>query len=521
MHYIAFLTERGWVPYRDFGDMNMPGSFLVEIAAMHLFGAGALAWRCFDFTLLAAASAAFFVIAWPHPVGAGAMTSGTSKRAGSKLAGLFAASLFILVHGRDGLAQGGQRDLTMAVSLIAAAACLILILRRPAAWKAVPWLAAAFGLLSGIAVSIKPSVLPLSLAQLLFAVFALRSLAAPNGIPHQRISLRSAIVRCVAPAALAWLLVQAAVLAFLLREHALAAFLAGLHTIVPYYASLGHRPLGYILLHSISPLLPLVLLWLVMLAVGPPLHEWWRDWERNILLAGVLFGLVNCIVQARALPYYRYPLLAFLLPLMALDFTRVLATSRAVPQPIPLRARAAQALAVIALSVGGFFLAPQSAILIHRYRWWQTDFLTSLELNLDQLGGPELSGHIQCIDTNRGCGNVLYNLRLEPATGMLSDFLIFGSTDAPAVRETRAQFSRNLLAHPPQVIVVTSPLYLDTLDDYRKLDRWPAFASFLADRYILRTQWSPTRTERWWSREEAPAGYRIYVLRSNLQSSTP
>ena len=36
---------------------------------------------------------------------------------------------------------------------------------------------------------------------------------------------------------------------------------------------------------------------------------------------GVLFGLLNCILQQRALPYYRYPLLAFLLPLIALDLT--------------------------------------------------------------------------------------------------------------------------------------------------------------------------------------------------------
>jgi hypothetical protein len=62
IHYIAFLIERGWAPYRQLGDMNMPGSFLIELAAMHVFGMGSLAWRLFDFTLLAAASAAFFVV---------------------------------------------------------------------------------------------------------------------------------------------------------------------------------------------------------------------------------------------------------------------------------------------------------------------------------------------------------------------------------------------------------------------------------------------------------------------------
>jgi hypothetical protein len=176
---------------------------------------------------------------------------------------------------------------------------------------------------------------------------------------------------------------------------------------------------------------------------------------------------------------------------------------------------AARILAIAALVVGGFFLAPQSAILIHRYRWWETDFITSLEQNLGALGGHQLSGHIQCIDSVSGCGNVLYLMRLEPSTGLLSDFLLFGPDDVPIIRETRSQFSAALLRHPPQVIVVTSHLHLADLDKYQKLDRWPAFASFLADRYTLQTQWSPSRTARWWSREELPAGYRIYVLRPN------
>jgi hypothetical protein len=182
--------------------------------------------------------------------------------------------------------------------------------------------------------------------------------------------------------------------------------------------------------------------------------------------------------------------------------------------------RLTRILAIAALVVGGFFLAPQSAILIHRYRWQQTDLITSLQQNLDTLGGARLSRHIQCIDTNSGCGNVLYLMRLEPATGMLSDFFLFGpgfeGAQAPTVRRTRQQFSAAILANPPQVIVVTSRLYLagpGDYDNFAKLDRWPAFKAFLAGRYTLQTQWTPTRTERWWSREEYPAAYRIYTLR--------
>jgi hypothetical protein len=539
IHYIGFLIQRHWAPYRQLGDMNMPGSYLIEIAAMHLFGMGALAWRLFDFTLLGIATAAFFLLT--ANLG-GPSFPASSERVGS-LAALFASSLFILIHGRDGLSEGGQRDLTMAVCLLAATAFLFLAVRKRKLWPA-----AAFGLLSGIASTIKPTTLPLTLAQLALALYALNKIQGESVVPETVIpsGARSAksgvpgelarwggksrdprIFLLVISAALAYLAAPILALIFLVRERALAAFLAGFHGIIPYYASLGHRPLSFVLLHSISPLLPLVLLWLgILVLLRPQLH-----WERAALLAGVVFGLLNCVVQQRALPYYRYPLLVFLLPLMAIDFTRAL---RPDPNPSAVApfatalssrvgsVRAAKYLAALALAFAAFFLAPQSAVLIHRYRWWETDFISSLQQNLNALGGSSLSGHIQCIDSISGCGNVLYRMRLSPSTGVLSDFLLFGAASdrqppesIPIIRQTRAQFSAAILARPPQVIVVTSHLHMDGPDNFQKLSRWPAFAGFLATRYTLQTEWSPSRTARWWSREETPASYRIYVLRPN------
>lgn len=503
IHYIAFLIERGWSPYRQLGDMNMPGSFLVELAAMHIFGPGALAWRLFDFTLALAASAAYFAILRPANLPRGA------SRIFSWLAPIFASTLFFLIHTRDGLAQGGQRDLTMAVALVSATAFLIRSIRRDSRTAA-----AAFGLLSGLAVTIKPTAILLTGLQIVLAIRATRSSARPT----RRLPL--------APAALGWTVAPALSLGFLLREHALHAFLQGFHGIVPYYSSLGHRPLAYILQHSLSPVLPLVLLWLACLL----LHR--RTYPsadtilvRYILLSGVLFGVLNCILQQRALPYYRYSLLAFLLPLIALDIVEVSAPGRTQPissaqPPKSPRQQTAQILAVAALAFGSLFLAPQSAILIHRFRWQQTDMLDSLQHTLESLGGPALSGHIQCIDSVSGCNTVLYRMRLEPATGVLSDFLLFGNTTdreppeaIPVLRDTRIQFAAALTTHPPDVIVVTSHLHITGPDDFGKLSRWPWLSSWLDTHYTLATEWHPTRPERWWSREELPASYRIYTLR--------
>jgi hypothetical protein len=507
MHYMGWLIERGWAPYRDFSDMNMPGPYLIELAAMHLFGMGDVAWRLYDFTLMGAAGASFSVV-----------TRRTrTTQADGWLAGLFAACLFVLVHGRDGLAEGGQRDLTMAVCLMVATAFLFVAIRRD--W---PWAAAAFGLFSGAALTIKPTALPVTVAQLLLAVYVLH-----KGGGSQANPLRGWLHHAVVAIA-GYLIAPAIALVFLLRERALTAFFDNLHGLDLYYSGLGHRPLGFLLLHSVSPLLPLVLLWLAVLALRRPLAKLdgehaGPDWERMALLFGALFGLISYLVQARGFPYYRYTLLIFLLSLMAVDFTRVLREEDVVvraekTEALPeksgaLRIKAARWLAVVALCFGGFFLAPQSAVLVHRYRWWETDFITSLEQNLDALGGERLSGHVQCIDTISGCGNVLYRMRLEPANGLLVDFPLFGSDDVPFVRQTRERFFAAMNAAPPQVIVVTSALYVDEPGEYRKLDRWPAFKAFLADDYTLETEWTPSRTARWWSREETPASYRIYVLR--------
>jgi len=371
-----------------------------------------------------------------------------------------------------------------------------------------------FGLLSGIAFTVKPTVLPLSLVQTVFAGYECWS-KRQRWAPHL---IASAVAYLVAPAIS---------VAFLLDEGAGKAFFSGFRTVVPYYASLAHRPLSYILVHSVSPVLLIVYIWLALQVVhfGPNRPgQLLQSWERTTLVASALFGLVDCIMQARGLPYYRYPLLAFLLPLMAIDFHRGLNASILDRRLIDgaWRQKAVFGLSATALVVSGFIIAPQSAILIHRYRWWETDFITSLERDLSTLGGSRLSRNVVCIDSVSGCVTVLYRMRLEPASGIPGDFLLFGPESAPVIRQTRQQFSREIFEHPPKVIVVSSHLHLGDADaeNFQKLERWPALVAFFAARYTLTTEWHPTRPALWWSRPVMPASYRIYVLRSDTSLRT-
>src|SRR5262245_39399161 len=67
MHYIAWLIERGGVPYRDAFDMNLPGVYVIHLAVLRVLGAGDLGWRVFDLGWLA--GTALLLCAYCRPVG--------------------------------------------------------------------------------------------------------------------------------------------------------------------------------------------------------------------------------------------------------------------------------------------------------------------------------------------------------------------------------------------------------------------------------------------------------------------
>jgi len=135
MHYVVFLAERGLTPYREIADINLPGTYAAGWLAMHLFGDGPLAWRLYDLVLGLTAAIAMAVIAWPY----------------DRLAGIFAGALFVLIHGRDGMAELGQRDLLMTVLLLWAVALTLCALRR----RRLFFIPLA-GALAGFAFTIKP-----------------------------------------------------------------------------------------------------------------------------------------------------------------------------------------------------------------------------------------------------------------------------------------------------------------------------------------------------------------------------
>lgn len=538
MHYIVFLMDHGMAPYRDIVDPNLPGTLIVESVVMHVFGGGSMVWRLFDLALLGIIGTAMAAIARPY----------------DWFAGLFAASLFALVHGRDGVMMLGQRDLTMTACLMVAYAFLFVALRgRPGEWVRA-WRMGVSGLFCAAAATIKPSVLLLPVVLLVMAAVRLRR----RGQPWLRtvvFGVAGALVPIVFCAVWVW------------RKHAMLAFLSTLFELIPYFTHLGTRSFGHLLLHSVSGvLLPVVLVWVAIVGVevvvpkeeslravfavvrspsvwlkpisedpemGHPddLHDGnWLSWERAALLVGVCFGLVSFYMQRKGHPYHRYPSEAFLLLLAGIEFTSAFRwrLSRSEVPEMDAAARVSNAarlpskrivlerLAGAGILIGTVVVAGGCTVHALHQDWRNHEFDSMLQADLNHLGGRELDGRVQCMDMGDGCIPTLYNMGLVQATGFLYDCYMFSPFAAVERERYREGFWQEIEQRPPEIFVVTSndcEIYPEKPSyRYQKMSRWPRFDDYLKAKYHLEGERIPPHMVDTGSSPSKPLGYRIYIL---------
>jgi hypothetical protein len=485
MHYIVFLMQHGFAPYRTILDLNQPGTYAVEAAVMAVLGKGALAWRIFDLLLLALIAFAMAVICRPH----------------GRFPALFAAVTFALIHARDGLIQLGQRDLLMAALLASAYALLFTLLRSPRPRRYS--LSISAGLCLGAAASIKPDSLLLAPLLLPFIAYTLYR-------QHRPFRLHLAL------ACTGVLLPLLASLLFLLHRHALYAFLALMFQLAPYHASLWRLPSSILLLGSVSSVtLPLFSLWLAVFLI----QQRWRRTEDQLLLLGFLIGIFSFFVQGRGYPYHRYPSQVFLLLLTAIAFADALRPSTEHHPPRP-ATYAVKTCAIAGLAFGSLILVPRSLQAVLHFSWRTDTFDHALTADLTTLGTPvfgipALNGNVQCLDMAGGCIATLYRLQLVQSTGFLYDCYLYPARPPatpylPERDRYRSAFQQALLIHPPRFFIVTSDECGPPDLLYRKLARWPWLNTWLAANYRLAQEWRPTVTQSWGGRPILPYGFRIY-----------
>lgn len=468
MHYVSFLMDRGWAPYRQIWDMNMPGAYLFEQWALHLFGNSDMGWRLWDFTLCGVLTAGAVSIARPY----------------DWVAGFVAAGSFILIHGAEGPENAGQREQVIATLLVVGTALLFESVRRRRAYPMF-----FFGLAVTLAATIKPTVAVFGPPALLFALRQLR---------REGVRAQAYVLWALGGGAVAGLLV----LRLLVHFDSMGAFVHLLREAVPHYAGITHPAWWKMLAWTLQSSLWLYIAF-VLLALGFTAHRLW-NWEQTTLLLGIATGLVNFYVQHKGFFIHRYTTIVFVFLWATIQLVPALRSRGAA------RVFAFAALAVLLLNL------PRNLQRIRtqpNYDYFSSD----LEGDLERLGPNRLQGKVQCLDIVDGCLNALFHLQIVQSTGSTGDLLLF-LQPAGAVLEARTRFLQAVNRDPPEVYVLSNWEFGGTTRTYHKIDAWPAFREMLATQYVLVSQrefpigGTPAETV---GIDTNSPGYRLYVRRGS------
>lgn len=463
-HYTHFLIDHGFTPYRDIPDINMPGVHVLEGWAMRLFGPSDLAWRIYDFALLASLTLAMIVV----------------SRTYDWMAGLFAGIAFALLHANDGPWNSVERDEIMIVLILIGYAFLFESWRRRKPW---PMLGCGLGL--GMAATIKPTVVPLGILLLAIAGWRMKK----DGGPAARsvwYGLAGAAVAVLMP------------LVYLLRHHALQACIHSIAQLTPFYAGLDHADVATLLRFLPKKIELAMLPFALVVAVR---QKRWNRWERSVLWLGILFAVFSYVAQGKGYDYHRYPVAAFVLLWMSIELALAMR-----------EAGWRRWIGAAGFATGLLVGAPLYLHHVAEFRA-SSDF-EPLQKDLVSLGTDRLQHQVQCLDVVQGCYAALYHLKLVQSTGMVGDIVLFSSKTSPVVTDYREWYWKKLIADPPAVIVVTNE-WFGHRPSFDKLNQWPTFSQYLGEHYNLAIARSVANQSHGAYRvQEADHAYRIYIRKS-------
>ncbi|MET0849843.1 MAG: glycosyltransferase family 39 protein [Candidatus Rokuibacteriota bacterium] len=464
MHYIAWLIERGGVPYRDAFDMNLPGVYAIHWAVLRVLGAGDVAWRVFDLGWLAGTG--FLLWAYCRPVG------GVTAGAG-------AAILFALYHVAGGAWRTGQRDFLMCAPILVGAWGLARSWERGGARAPLVW----SGLAIGAAMTMKPS------AALLLAAGMLVGAAARRGAPGGPLAGATAVLA-------GGLVAPALVVGWLAWRGGLGPFVAIFRDyVLPLYSRAGRHSLrDLVTVAQFAHGVTIFCLFGGLAALG--VAAAWRTPGAprvGIALGGAAYGVVHYLGQGKGWEYHFYPLAVFLCAVAGSALAGpaasrgARASARDLLRPLAAVALAGAVVVVLHTKAVEVMQSPVVTTMVRR--------VTSLSRELVTI--VPAGERVQVMDTTGGGIHALFRLGIREPTRFIYDFHFFHHTDDPRILALRREFAAGLEAAPPAAIVIFRNDWLR--NRYDRIDELPAVASLLERRYTLAVEGD---------------GYRIHAKRS-------
>lgn len=458
LHYAGWRVLCGDAPYRDFFDLNFPGSYLIHAAVVAVPGDADRNWRWFDYGLTAVTAALI----------AGAVADR------GRLVMAFAVTAYTAFVLDLGAAHTGQRD-TMVFTLQLAG--LLVIRRSLIAPESSSFHVFAAMIFFGAAVTIKPfaALLPVALVPLIgFHAGTLGNKFAATSAALLGVALAPLII-------LAWLAVSGGLEAFILTflDYTLPLYprIQTAKSVSATYAAIFLLFLNW----CETPLVAVMTVLPFIISVV----TWARasDADRAWLVA-YSCGLVHFLVQRRGAEYHAVPAIGFGLIILARELTPLLRRREAL-----VWALAAAALAGC-LSPSLFAVArlaqgkdADQVLWKHERTLAMTEFLRPRLRDGDQ---------IQAFDIVDCGADVLFRLRMRNATRYVLDYPFFAHPRGiPFVDHMRADLLEKLKAIRPRFILVNE--YSLPEQGYQRFQKFPELADWIDRNYQVAREWPGTR----------------------------
>ncbi|HNR68559.1 MAG TPA: hypothetical protein PKN04_11405 [bacterium] len=418
MIYAGWLVSQGVVPYRDFFDMNMPGTYLIMWGMGKIFGWGDVGFRIFDMCCLASISTSTYL--WLRPAG--------------KLSAVAAPTAFALWYLSFGPAQSLQREYLALVPFT-------VMLATSATGKApISVIRILFsGALAGLIFAIKPQLLLLSLP--LFLVIGRQD--QPPIRPWLQLVIFGTGV-CIT---------IGAIVLYLITTNSLRPFLKIALNYWPLYTHLtgGHTPISgfqrvlYIIKETCGGILTFyTLIAMVGLLV---LYDTGNNQHLLRLLVGLIVAAAIC--PAIAGQFWRYHWIPFhYLALCAASMSAIAMERRSIVGIIPI------ALLTFTLVVHSAKIADDLA-----WRWKGNRPEVRVKNGVPDEIAQFLRSHlkagdtVQPLDWTGGAVHGMLMARATLATRFMYDFHFYHHINSPFVSKLRREFLNELDVKKPRFII--------------------------------------------------------------------
>jgi len=426
--YMSFLMDRfGYVPYRDFFDMNMPGAYWMNLLIGRLAGYQDLGYRIVDLSILAIIMACTGL--WMRPF--------------SRLAAWASAILFGCLYTLWGPLVALQREYLLLLPISVG-----LAIYEATGWKS--WVRGlALGLGFGIAATIKPQA---AIGLLPFLVFSMQELKQATG---SRAPFK-AVMRSWLPVGLGFIIPLSVAFLYLWRENALRSFLDIALGYWPLYNQLNGDQVALSGVERLRYILERVLtlrdypIWLAPALLGLFNSQFLAllD-ERQKRKARLLFWLAVCyalypLAGGTFWIYHWIPFGYFILQLSSLCLLEL-------PAALPWLERnfAALALLFTMLVALDFPTLDKRLEIPPPPRNGRVDLVAGF---LEQHLQP--GDRVQPLDwTGGGIIQAMLIARAQIATRFVNDFHFYHHLSEPYIQDLRKEFIGDLKAAPPRFII--------------------------------------------------------------------